>query len=157
MLERGEGHIVHISTILAKVDSPYNVSYAAAKAGLTHFSRSLRAELRGSGVSSSSISPGLVGGAGMGQTWLDDSGLKAPRLMGTVSPQQVAAGVLKAIRKDKAEVLVGPPGSKLLTQSPGFASRLFGRIGAWDLMRRLGEARTTTTAAADAVPERPAA
>lgn len=89
----------------------------------------------------------------MGQTWLDDAGLKAPRLMGTVSPQQVATGVLKAIRKDKAELLVGPPGAKFLTQSPGFASRMFGRIGAWELMRRLGEARTATTAAADPGPE----
>jgi len=142
MLDRGEGHIVQISSMLAKVDSPYSVSYSAAKAGLAHFSRSLRAEIRGSGVSASTVSPDLIGGSGMGQDWMDNADVRAPRLMATVSPERVAAAVLKAIRKDKAELLVGAPGAKLLTQSPGFASRMFGRIGAWDMMRRLSEADT---------------
>ena len=142
MQQRGEGHIVHVSSIISKVDAKYTVSYAAAKAGLTHFSRSLRAELRGSGVSSSAVSPSIIGGAGMAQNWIDHAGVKPPKLMGSVSADQVAKGVLKAIRKDKAEVLVGPPGSKLLTLSPGFASRIFGRIGAWEMMRKLGEATT---------------
>ena len=153
MLEREDGHIVHISSLLAKVDSPYSVSYAAAKAGLAHFSRSLRAELRRSGVSSSTVSPGLVGGSGMGQEWMDAAGVSAPRLMGTVSPDKVAAAVLKAIRKDKAEVLVGPPGVKLLTQSPGFASRMFGRIGAWEMMRRLSEATPGPAPAPQTAPQ----
>jgi hypothetical protein len=50
--------------------------------------------------------------------------------MATVSPEQVEHGVLKAIRGDQAEVLVGGPGAKLLTLSPGFASPAFGSIGA---------------------------
>ena len=127
MLEREDGHIVHISSLLA--------------------------ELRRSGVSSSTVSPGLVGGSGMGQEWMDAAGVSAPRLMGTVSPDKVAAAVLKAIRKDKAEVLVGPPGVKLLTQSPGFASRMFGRIGAWEMMRRLSEATPGPAPAPQTAPQ----
>ena len=157
MQERGEGHIVHVSSIISKVDAKYVVSYAAAKAGLTHFSRSLRAELRGTGISSSAVSPGMVGGAGMAQTWMDDSGVKPPKLMGSVSANQVASAVLKAIRKDKAEVLVGPPGSKLMTLSPGFASRMFGRIGAWEMMRKLGEGPTEPRPVETAAAENPAA
>ena len=153
MIERDQGHIVQISSLLAKVDSPYSVAYSAAKAGLAHFGRSLRAELRDTGVSSSSVSLGLVGGSGMGQDWMDNAGVTPPRLMGTVSADRVAAAVIKAIRKDKAEVLVGPPGTKLLTQSPGFASRMFGRIGVWDMMRRLGEAGPAPTPPLDSTPQ----
>ena len=140
MIARGEGHVVQVSTILAKVDTQYAATYAAAKAGLTHFSRSLRAELRGTGVGASSVSPGLVRATGMSQQWMDDANIQPPRLMGTVSAEQVARGVLRAITRDKAEVLVGPRGTKLLTLSPGFAARMFGRVGAWEMMRRLSEA-----------------
>ncbi len=137
MLARGEGHVVSISSLLGKIDTPYAVTYAAAKAGLIAFSRSLRAEFRGSGVSSSVVSPGGVAETGIFVDAIERTGVPAPRLVPLASPDAVANAVVKAIRKDKAEVLVGPPGSRLLTLSPGFGGRMMGMMGAWEMMRRM--------------------
>ena len=139
MLKRCAGHVVNVSTMLAKVDAKYAVSYAAAKAGLIAFSRSLRYELRGTGVSVSVVSPAGVDGAGIFQDAMDRSGVRPPRMFPPVTPEAVAKGVVRAIKRDKAEVLVGPPGAKLLTLSPAFASKMFGAVGAWEMMRQMAE------------------
>ena len=146
MRERGRGHVVNIATIMAKVDAKYAVPYAAAKAGLIAFSRSLRFELRGTGVSASAVSPGGVDEVGLFNDAMGRAGVRPPRTFPLVTPEAVARGVVRAIKRDKAEVLVGPPGSKLLTLSPGFAARMFGAMGTWEMMRKMGEheARTDT-------------
>jgi len=70
------------------------------------------------------VSPGFVRDAGM----FAKSRAKTPPGMGTSSPEEVAAAVLKAIRSDRAEIVVAPPVSRALSHfgmiSPAIAARV---------------------------------
>ena len=60
MRRRGLGHIVTIGSIADRAIFPGNAAYAASKHGLRALHEVLRAELRGSGVRTSLVSPGPV-------------------------------------------------------------------------------------------------
>jgi len=60
MQARGRGHIVTIGSIADRAVFPGNAAYAASKHGLRALHEVLRAELRGSGVRASLVSPGPV-------------------------------------------------------------------------------------------------
>lgn len=60
MRERGSGHIVTIGSIADRAVFPENAAYAASKFGLRALHEVLRAELRGTGVRTSLVSPGPV-------------------------------------------------------------------------------------------------
>jgi short-subunit dehydrogenase len=104
MRERGDGHLVFVSSLSGKAPSPRSAVYAATKFGLRGFALCLRADLAGTGVGVSLVAPGFIREAGM----FADSGAKPPPGMGTSTPQDVAAGVVKAIERNKVEVAVAP-------------------------------------------------
>ena len=58
MLARGVGHVVTIGSIADRATFPENGAYAASKYGARALHEVLRAELRGSGVRASLVSPG---------------------------------------------------------------------------------------------------
>ena len=60
MSRRGAGHIVTLGSIADRAVFPGNAAYAASKHGLRALHEVLRAELRGSGVRVSLVSPGPV-------------------------------------------------------------------------------------------------
>jgi NADP-dependent 3-hydroxy acid dehydrogenase YdfG len=60
MRTRGRGHIVTIGSIADRAVFPGNAAYAASKHGLRALHEVLRAELRGTGVRASLVSPGPV-------------------------------------------------------------------------------------------------
>ncbi|MFB6374656.1 MAG: SDR family NAD(P)-dependent oxidoreductase [Bradymonadaceae bacterium] len=60
MFARGEGHIVNITSIGGKVSVPHLLPYCAAKFAAVGFSEGLRAEMEGTGVSVTTIAPGLM-------------------------------------------------------------------------------------------------
>lgn len=104
MIERGHGHIVMIGSVSGKVASNESSMYNATKFGLRGFSLAFRQDLAPSGVGLSIVEPGFVGEAGM----FVESGGKLPPGVRTVTPKQVAKGVIKAIKRDRAEVVVAP-------------------------------------------------
>jgi short-subunit dehydrogenase len=105
MLERKRGHIVNVASLAGKVPVPYSSPYSASKAGLIAFTEGIRMEFRKRGVSASVICPGFVADAGMYADWVVETGAKASLLAGTVKPERVARDVVKAIRKDRPEML----------------------------------------------------
>lgn len=109
MVQRGRGHIVNISSIAGDVPLPYEAIYGATKAGLVLASKALRMEYRGSGVSVSVILPGVVRGTGMAEDFARRTGIGFPWFMGGCSPQQIARAVVRAIEKDRAEIMVNTP------------------------------------------------
>jgi short-subunit dehydrogenase len=121
MLRRGRGHVVNISAMAGRVSFPYTEAYGAAKDGLIGFTRVLRNDYRPRGVSASVLILGAIRDAGQGQRRLDQTGAKAWRLMAPA--QSVARAVVKAVSKDKAELVIQPgPGRLLraiLDYSPG--------------------------------------
>jgi short-subunit dehydrogenase len=92
MVERRRGHVVLMASLAGKVAAAKMSIYAATKFGLRGFGHALRAELRGTGVSVSLVSPIYVREAGM---WAE-TGQRSP--VGEVTPAQVAEAVLRAVR-----------------------------------------------------------
>jgi short-subunit dehydrogenase len=104
MVERGSGHLVFVASLSGKAASPRSSIYNATKFGLRGFALGLRSDLASKGVGVSLVSPGFIRDAGM----FAASGAKPPPGMGTASPEQVGAGVVKAIEKDRVELAVAP-------------------------------------------------
>jgi short-subunit dehydrogenase len=123
MVERGSGQLVFICSLNGKAGTPRTSLYCATKFGLRGFALALRTDLLPKGVGVSLVSPGFIRGAGM----FADAGAKPPPPMGTSSPEQVGAGVVRAIERDKLEVVVAPPVDRLMTHvalaSPSIAVR----------------------------------
>ena len=104
MVERGRGHIVMIGSVSGKLASPNSSLYNATKFGLRGFALGFRQDLHDKGVGVSVVEPGFVRDAGM----FANSGAKLPAIGRTSSPEDVANGVVKAIRRDRPEVVVAP-------------------------------------------------
>jgi short-subunit dehydrogenase len=124
MRERGEGHLVFISSLQAKVAFPRSSIYSATKFGLRGFALSLREDLVGTGIGVSVVLPGFIREAGM----FAASGRKAPAGLGTSSPEEVGEGVAHAIERDRAEVEVAPLlqrlGASFAHRRPQIAARV---------------------------------
>lgn len=124
LTERGEGHLVFLSSISGKAATARASLYAATKFGLRGFALCLREDLRGSGVGASVVSPGTIRAAGM----FADSGVTAPAMLGTGTPEQVGAAVVTAIERDRSEVTVAPLRQRALGRVALNAPELSGRI-----------------------------
>jgi len=60
MLERGDGNIVNITSIGAKLAVPHLLPYSASKFAALGFSQGLHAELRSKGIRVTTVCPGLM-------------------------------------------------------------------------------------------------
>lgn len=99
MLKRGRGHVVNICSIAGKVGNPLMGGYCASKHALIGITDSIRMELYGSGVHFSIVNPGYV------RTGMFE-GAKLPIITGWQDPQKIADAVVKAVKKNQAEVCV---------------------------------------------------
>ena len=144
MIARGKGHIVNISSLAGRVAFPYTEAYAAAKDGLIGFTRVLRNDYRSRGVSASVIVLGAIRDAGQGQRTSDELGFEMPRYS-TAPATAVGKAVVKAIRLDRAELVVMPgPGrlmKALMDLFPGFGPSMNRMAGANATMERVIEFR----------------
>jgi len=109
MAARRRGHLVFISSLSAKATAPSSSIYSATKFGLRGFALGLREDLRRDGVGVSLVLPGFISEAGM----FAESAVKLPPGVGTRTPEQVAAAVLRAVERDRAEVTVAPLGLRI--------------------------------------------
>jgi short-subunit dehydrogenase len=121
MLARGHGSIVDICSVAARVHPPYQSLYSATKAGLAAHGRSLRAELRGSGVHHLSVFPGPV------RTDLGVAAANATtapaHLLPWGTPEQLATRVVDAIGQRRS-IVVYPRFYWLAMLFPGIAQFL---------------------------------
>jgi short-subunit dehydrogenase len=149
MLEQGYGRIVNISAIAGRVGFPFTEAYAAGKDGLIAFSRVLRNDYRRTGVSATAVVLGAVKETGLGQRTLDETGLTASTAF-MVGPDKVARAVIRAIEKDKAEIVVMPgPGrliKAILDLFPGFGPAMNRVSGAEKLMGAVADYREAARA-----------
>jgi short-subunit dehydrogenase len=135
---RGSGHLVFVSSLSGKAAGPHSSIYAATKFGLRGFSLGLRQDLAEHGVGVSCVLPGFIRDAGM----FADSGAKLPPGVGTSSPEEVAAGIVRAIERNRAEVDVAPiglkAGARLGGLAPGFTAGVQGKLGSFKVARAIG-------------------
>ena len=122
--QRGSGHFVFISSLGGFVANPRMSLYGATKFGLRGFALDLREDLRASGVGVSVITPGFIREAGM----FADSGVAPPLGLGTVSPEQVANAVVRAVEHDKSEICVAPRRTRVLARLLMLAPEISGRL-----------------------------
>lgn len=159
MLERGYGRIINVSSLAGHTSFPYTEAYAAAKDGLTAFSRVLHSDYRRTGVSATSLILGPVKDAGVSARTLAETGLTASTAF-SVSPQKVAAATVRAIDKPTPEMVisVGPGRAlkALMDYFPRLGPRLNRLSGADTLMAAVADhreaARTTPAPPGNAQP-----
>lgn len=105
MLARGAGHVVFISSLSGKTTTPVSSMYNATKFGLRGFALALRQDWNPRGVGVSCVNPGPIADAGM----FHEGGGALPAGFRLRSPQDVAAAVVRAVKRNKAELDVADP------------------------------------------------
>ena len=140
MLERRRGHIVNIASLVAKIPFPYDVMYATSKAGLAHFTSSLRAEYQGSGVSASVIMAGAFTNTGLSAQGLKDTGVVKPNSVPTSPPESAGQAVIQAIQKDLAEIGIPAP-ALLFTRIPALGTQFLKGTGLLGMIKAIAEVR----------------
>lgn len=125
MQERGRGHLVFVSSLSGKAASPRASLYSATKFGLRGFALGLREDLWKRGIGVSLVSPGFVREAGL----FHESGARAPRVLGTTTPERVGKAVTTAIERNRNEVAVAPALQRALANFALRHPELAARIG----------------------------
>ena len=107
MLERERGHVVNMASLAGKVPPAYLASYAATKHGVVGFTHALRAE---HGRRAGRLLGDLPRSSSAGWACTGGSSTRCPRPhLGPLPPERVGDAVVRAIRKNLAEVIVGRP------------------------------------------------
>jgi short-subunit dehydrogenase len=137
MAARRSGHMVFVSSLAGKAASGGGAVYSATKFGLRGFALALREDLRDDGVGVSVVFPGFIRDGGM----FHEAGVRLPRFVGTKSPDEVAAGVVTAIERNRPEVDVAPlglrAGAAFAGIAPGVSAALQRRLGGADVAAQL--------------------
>ena len=139
MLERGRGQFVFISSLSGKSATPGSSIYSATKFGLRGFALGLRGDMHGRGVGVTTVFPGFIRDAGM----FAESGVQLPSGVGTRTPEEVAAAVVKAIENDPPELDVAPlslrAGAAFAGIAPGLSAALARKLGSEQIAAEMGE------------------
>lgn len=141
MVERGRGQVVNVSSMAAVIAPPGLATYSTSKAGLSHFTAGLRADLRDHPITFTTVTLASV------STEMDDEarGYAPFRQLAEKSKgrditpmDDFVAKVVKGVEEDRAEVRVPAMMAPLamLTNAPRKVSRLiFSRAVAWESRR----------------------
>jgi short-subunit dehydrogenase len=125
MLQRGRGTLVFVSSGAGLRGLPDYAVYSAAKAAIGALTDALRVELRGTGINVLTVYPGKL------RTDFDAhaeyfGGARRPSAGGR-DPAMVAGRIVRAIRQDRAVLMVGlaPLAAGILSRfAPGLVDRL---------------------------------
>jgi len=108
MIERGSGRIVNISSVIGETGNIGQANYAASKAGLFGFTKSLALELANKGITVNIVAPGFIATemvSAIPETALQKVVDKIPvRRLG--SPQEVAR-IVKFLLEDESSYITG--------------------------------------------------
>lgn len=102
MLERRRGHVVNVASLLGRIQLPGVATYVASKHAVVGLGKAVQPELRGTGVTLTTVLPSVV------NTELA-SGIPLPaaavRLL-RVEPDDIADAVVASVRRPRPEVSV---------------------------------------------------
>lgn len=141
MLLRGRGHVVNMGSLAGRIPSAYNSTYTATKHAIVGLTHSLRSEYRDSPIGFSVVCPGFVSDAGM--YGRHEEAVQVPSALGTIKPGRVGQAVVKAIERDRAEIVVNArpvrPLMALAAVAPDAMSALSRRAGVEETWRQVGK------------------
>ncbi|MFZ6053420.1 SDR family oxidoreductase [Halocola ammonii] len=130
MKRQGSGKIVVTSSLMGKFGFFLRSAYAASKHALHGFYDSLRLEMEDDGISVLLLCPGFIR-TDISKNALDSSGKKTGEMDDNqdsgMSPDKAAKEIVRAIRKNKKEVLIGK-GETFGAYMKRFAPGLFHKI-----------------------------
>jgi len=132
-LQRGNGHIVTVSSVTGLIGSPHRTGYAASKHALHGFYNSLRAELwkDSRSIYVTLVCPGWTN-TNLSLTALMGDGSEQNKKDGThetgLTPTFVAKKIIQAIKNKKREIIVGGWKETLAVYIHRYAPGLFSRI-----------------------------
>jgi short-subunit dehydrogenase len=140
MRYRGQGRIVNITSVGAKVSVPHLVPYSCAKFACAGFSEGMRAELRGTGVKVVTIAPGLMrtgshlnaifNGAERGEAVWFSLGASLPAI--SMSAEKAARQIVAATARGTSERILGMPAKTISWFHglfPGITADMMGLMG----------------------------
>ncbi|MDE2481280.1 MAG: 3-oxoacyl-[acyl-carrier-protein] reductase [bacterium] len=108
MIERGSGRVVNISSVIGATGNIGQANYAASKAGLFGFTKSVALEMANKGITANVVAPGFIGTemvAAMPEAALEKVVAKIPtRRLG--KPEEVAR-VVKFLCEDDSAYITG--------------------------------------------------
>jgi len=141
MLERNDGQIVNVTSIGGKVSVPHLLPYACAKFAATGFSEGLRAELAKTGITVTTIIPGLMRTGshlnalfkGRQQAEFTVFSLAATLPLISMDAKRAAHQIVEATKRGDAERVLSIPATLLATMHglfPGLTSELLGLVNA---------------------------
>ena len=116
MVDAGSGHVVLIASVDGKKGLPLDTPYVAAKFALVGFGDVMRQELKGHGIQVSTVLPGRVD-----TPFVEE--FRFPLISKPIPPEKVARAVVKAVERNRAEVVV-PAFNVLLVWAASLAPRL---------------------------------
>jgi NAD(P)-dependent dehydrogenase (short-subunit alcohol dehydrogenase family) len=151
MLPRRRGHIVNVASAAGRVAVPGEAVYTATKHAVVGFDEALRVELKGTGVELSTIMPSLAA------TELA-SGMRPPRFVPMVKPEQVANAIAKVLERPKLEVIVPAWTTPLIRMTMMLPPNMRDRVRDFFQIGELGsEIDTTARASYEERYQRPVA
>jgi uncharacterized protein len=120
LLAQRSGHIVAVTSVDGKKGLPPDAAYVASKCAATGFMDVLRQELRGTGVSASTILPGRVDTPMIAM-------LDVPLASAKISSERVARAIVRAVRQRRREIVIPFSGPKALI----VLSSVWAGVGDW--------------------------
>jgi short-subunit dehydrogenase len=131
MIEKKQGQIVVISSILGKIVTPKQGAYNASKHAIQGFFDTLRAEIAGDGIDVLIVCPGFVR-TNVAKNSLNKEGVAInkdnPLIAGGLSPDYVAEQILSAIENKKEEIVLAGTREKMALLMKRFAPGLFSKM-----------------------------
>lgn len=105
MVERGEGRILNVASIVSKTPAPDFSVYAASKAFVLSFSQALSVELEGTGVTVTALVPGRTDTDFFFKAHMDDS--REYQEHSLADPAEVARDGYDALLRGESRVVSG--------------------------------------------------
>ncbi|KAA5543667.1 SDR family NAD(P)-dependent oxidoreductase [Roseiconus nitratireducens] len=130
LLRSGDAVICNVGSVLGHRAVPDKSEYCASKFAMHGWSDSLRAELAGSGVQVTLVSPSTTKSEFFDSLVETDAGTSSKSL-GSWTPERVAKATVTAIRRRRDEVILSVPGKLLV-----YADRCCPPLMNWLLKKR---------------------
>lgn len=140
LIASGDGHVVNMSSMFGLFGVPGQAAYNSAKFAVRGFTEALRQEMAIAGhpVAVTVVHPGFVktaiaANAGHAEGMDRDAGVRVFNKVAITSAERAARIILKAVRKKKARVVVGPDAKAyelLVRLAPAGYQRILGPMTA---------------------------
>jgi short-subunit dehydrogenase/mannose-6-phosphate isomerase-like protein (cupin superfamily) len=148
MLRRGSGHILNMSSPICYMAWPGASAYGVARWAVRGFTATLRADLHGTGIGVTLLTPTKVSSRYFANNPGSEERIPwIAKLYGTLTPEQVGAAIVRALERNRREVII--PFTLRLTVMlhnvlPGPIDWLLSRTG-WRRPRSAKRSITTAT------------